>query len=44
VAPAPQGGFGVLAEIRLECLEDNAKKVVWQNQALNFKALPYTLA
>ena len=44
VAPAPQGGFDVLAEIRLECLEDDAKKVVWQDQALAFKALPYTLA
>ena len=44
VAPAPQGGFDVLAEIRLECLEDDTKKVVWQDQALAFKALPYTLA
>ncbi len=43
-APAPQGGFDVLAEIRLECLEDDAKKVVWHHQALNFKALPYLLA
>jgi len=44
VAPAPQGGFDVLAEIRLECLEDGNTKVVWQNQALMFKTLPYALA
>ena len=25
-------------------LEDDTKKVVWQDQALAFKALPYTLA
>lgn len=44
VAPAPQGGFDVLAEIRLECLEDSNTKVVWQNQALMFRTLPYALA
>ena len=44
VAPAPQGGFDVLAEIRLECLEDSDTKVVWQNQALMFQTLPYALA
>lgn len=44
VAPAPQGGFDVLTEIRLECLEDSNTKVVWQNQALMFRTLPYALA
>ena len=43
-APAPQGGFDVLAEIRLECLETDGAVVVWQQHPLHIKALPYALA
>ena len=44
VAPAPQGGFDVLAEIRLEVLGGEFATVVWQQHPLSFKALPYALA
>lgn len=43
VAPAPQGGFDVLAEIRLEVLEGEFATVVWQQHPLSFKTLPYAL-
>ncbi|HEY8117668.1 MAG TPA: folate-binding protein YgfZ [Methylophilaceae bacterium] len=41
-AAAPQGGFDVLAEVRLESLE--AGKVYWRQNELAIKQLPYTLA
>lgn len=43
-APAPQGGFDVLAEVRLEMLEGESAVVTWQQHALGFKELPYVLA
>lgn len=41
VAPAINGGFDVLAECRLENIEQG--KVFWQTHALEIKPLPYTL-
>lgn len=41
VSPAINSGFDVLAECRLENLEQG--KVNWQTHALEIKALPYTL-
>lgn len=43
-APAPQGGFDVLAEVRLEVLEGEKSVVTWQQHPLNIRALPYALA
>lgn len=47
-APAPNGGFDVLVEIRLENLPENAEsettKSAWNGHALSFKTLPYVLA
>lgn len=43
-APAPQGGFDVLAEVRLESLEGESAVVSWQQHPLSFEALPYDLA
>lgn len=43
-APSPNGGFNVLAEIRLEVLEGESTVVTWQQHALNFGELPYALA
>lgn len=41
VSPAINSGFEVLAECRLENIEQG--KVYWQTHALEIKALPYTL-
>jgi len=40
-APAPSDGFDVLAEVRLESLENGV--INWQGHELNIKALPYGL-
>ena len=40
-APAPLGGFDVLAETRLEALE--LGNIYWREFALNIKTLPYSL-
>lgn len=40
-APAMGGGFDVLAECRLESIDQG--KVFWQTNALDIKALPYAL-
>jgi folate-binding protein YgfZ len=42
-APSPQGGFDMLAEVRLESLEGESAVVTWQQHALSFKELPYPL-
>ena len=42
VATAPQGGFDMLAEIRLESLA--AGRVRWNSSELEFSELPYSLA
>ena len=41
-AASPQGGFDVLAELRLESLE--AGKMLWNGNELQIQALPYNLA
>jgi len=49
-APAPDGGFAVLAEVRLESIEPGlnaglkAGQVQWQQLDLNIKPLPYSLS
>lgn len=40
-APAPQGGYDLLAEVRLESIETGT--VNWQGHALTIKVLPYIL-
>jgi len=42
-APAPEGGYLLLAEIRLEILEQGSE-LLWQGIALEIKPLPYQLA
>lgn len=44
VAPSPQAGFDVLAEIRLEVLERDKTDINWQHHLLTIGALPYSLA
>ena len=41
-APAPDGGYDVLAEIRLESLESGGLQ--WQGVALEIQEMPYSLA
>ena len=43
-APAPEGGFDTLVEIRLESMEEAGAKAFWKQHQLIFKSLPYTLA
>ena len=43
-APAPEGGFDTLVEIRLESMEEAGAKAFWNEHQLIFKSLPYTLA
>lgn len=40
-APAPNGGYDVLAEVRLEALAEGA--VYWNSLVLHIQTLPYTL-
>lgn len=42
-AKAPNGGFDVLAEIRVENFTENNTKIQWKETRLAFKQLPYTL-
>ena len=39
-APAPSGGYDVLAEVRLEALAEGT--VFWNNLALQIQPLPYS--
>lgn len=41
VAPATNGGFDILVEVRLESLEAGA--ITWQGQVLSIQSLPYAL-
>jgi len=41
-APAPEGGYDLLAELRLEILEEGSE-LLWQGIALEIKSLPYPL-
>lgn len=42
-APAPDGSYDVLAELRLEVLEAGSE-LLWQGIAIEIKSLPYALA
>jgi folate-binding protein YgfZ len=43
-APTPDGGFDVLAELRLDVLSQDKNNALWKNFPLNFKELPYSLS
>ena len=40
-APAPQGGYDMLAELRLESLQDGT--IRWRDHTLQIRSLPYSL-
>ena len=42
-AKAPNGGFDVLVEIRVENFIENKNEIKWKSETLVFKQLPYTL-
>lgn len=42
-AKAPNGGFDVLVEIRVENFIENKNEIKWKSKTLEFKQMPYTL-